>query len=88
MNGKGMLIWFSKFSKFPTLAKLIKKRSRFPERLSLGSERNFVFFLLPALFFFNSFLVHNALQNNEQTHDNYNNNSNNNNNNNNFFKFV
>ena len=85
MNGKGMLIWFSKFSKFPTLAKLIKKRSRFPERLSLGSERNFVFFLLPALFF-NSFLVHNDLQNNglntEQTHDNYNNN------NNNFFKFV
>ena len=86
MTGKGMLIWFSKFSKFPTLAKLIKKRSRFPERLSLGSERNFVFFLLPALFL-NSFLVHNALQNNEQTHDNYNNN-NNNNNNNNFFKFV
>ena len=87
MTGKGMLIWFSKFSEFPTLAKLIKKRSRFPERLSLGSERNFVFFLLPALFF-NSFLVHNALQNNglntEQTHDNYNNN----NNNNNFFKFV
>ena len=80
MNGKGILIWFSKFSKFPTLTKLIQKWSRLgflKDYLKIGKWKELCF-LSPPCPFLNSFLVHNALQNNglntKQTHDNNNHN--------------